>query len=240
MTEEPRVLGDSALQSQTLEEVGSAVNYHRWLCDLAQPHLGDHPVELGGGLGDYAQGWLDGGVPRITVCERDPMRCQGLRERFAGEPRATVVDFDVYDPPAGEHSSFVAFNVLEHLDDHVTALRAAHRLVVPGGTVVMFVPAFEFAMSRFDRAVGHVRRYRKATLRAAYEAAGLRVETLHYVNAPGLAAWFVGMRLLRMTPGEGPLLKVWDGGVVPVARAVESRVRPPFGQSLFAVGRVPE
>jgi hypothetical protein len=66
------------------------------------------------------------------------------------------------------------------------------------------------------------------------------VERLHYVNAPGLLAWFVGMRLLKLTPGEGPLLKVWDGAVVPVARAVESKVRPPFGQSVFAVGRVPE
>jgi hypothetical protein len=239
MPDEPRVLGDSTLQSQTLEEVGSAVNYHRWLCDLARPHLGDHPVELGSGLGDYARTWLDDGVPRMTLCERDPARHAGLLERFAGDRGATVVDFDVYDPPAGEHSAFVAFNVLEHLDDHVRALRAAHRLVVPGGAVIMFVPAFEFAMSEFDRAVGHVRRYRKSTLRAAYEAAGLTVETLHYVNAPGLAAWFVGMRLLRMTPGEGPLLKVWDGAVVPVARAVERRVRPPFGQSVFAVGRVP-
>jgi hypothetical protein len=240
MTDEPRVLGDSVLQSQTLEEVGSAVKYHRWLCDLARPYLGDHPVELGSGLGDYAATWLEDGVPHLTLNERDPRRHAGLLERFRGDARATVVDFDVYDPPGSKHSSFVAFNVLEHLDDHVSALRAAHRLVVPGGAVIMFVPAFEFAMSDFDRAVGHVRRYTKATLRGAYEAAGLRVERLHYVNAPGLLAWFVGMRLLKMTPGEGPLLKVWDGAVVPVARAVESRVRPPFGQSVFAVGRVPE
>jgi hypothetical protein len=37
-------------------------------------------------------------------------------------------------------------------------MRAAHHLVRPGGTVVIFVPAFQFAMSRFDRSVGHVRR----------------------------------------------------------------------------------
>ena len=239
MDETPRTLGDAALQSQTLEDVGNAVNYHRWLCDLARPYLGDHPVELGAGLGDYAGNWLAGGLPRITLCEREEVRYAGLRERFGGDPRVTVTDFDVYDPPQGEHSAFVAFNVLEHLERDADALRAAHRLLAPGGAVVMFVPAFEFAMSDFDRAVGHVRRYRKRTLREAYERAGLELELLHYVNAPGLAAWFAGMRLLRMTPGDGPLLRVWDGGVVPVARAVERRVRPPFGQSVFAVGRVP-
>jgi hypothetical protein len=103
----------------------------------------------------------------------------------------------------------------------------------------MFVPAFPFAIGDFDRAVGHVRRYTRASLGQAYRDAGLTVERLHYVNAPGLPAWFVGVRLLRMTPGDGVLLRLWDRFVVPVARFAESRWVPPFGQSLFAVGRVP-
>jgi hypothetical protein len=235
------VLGDSPLQSRVLEDVRAAVRYHRWLTGLALPALGAHPVELGSGLGDYAQTWLDAGVPRITVSERDPERLAHLRRRFGSSERVEVSDFDVYDPPTGRHTSFVAFNVLEHLADDVGALRAAHRLVIPGGAVVMFVPAFQFAMSRFDRAVGHVRRYTKQSLRTAFWEAGLSVERLHYVNAPGLLAWVVGMRLLRLTPGEGPvLLRLWDGTVIPAAAAVESRWSPPFGQSVFAVGRVPE
>jgi hypothetical protein len=103
----------------------------------------------------------------------------------------------------------------------------------------MFVPAFQMAMSRFDHAVGHVRRYTRASLRAAMTEAGLGVERVQYVNMPGLPAWFVGMRLLRMTPGDGPLLRVWDRQVVPRARRWESRHRAPFGQSVLAVGRVP-
>ncbi len=35
------------------------------------------------------------------------------------------------------------------------------------------------------------------------------------------------------------MLRVYDGVVVPVTKAVESRVRPPFGQSVLAVARVP-
>ncbi len=103
----------------------------------------------------------------------------------------------------------------------------------------MFVPAFPFAMSRFDRAVGHYRRYRRGTLTRVFEAANLRMERIHYVNAPGLLAWFVGMRLLRMTPQDSWSVRLWDRFVIPVARAFESRVRPPFGQSLLAIGSVP-
>jgi SAM-dependent methyltransferase len=235
----PVALGDSALQSQTLESVASAVQYHDWLTSLALPYLGDSPVELGSGLGDYAQTWLDQGVPRMTATEVDPSRLAYLRDRFADEARLTVMPLDIFAPPAAQHSSFVAFNVLEHIPDHVAVLRSAHTLLRPGGAVIMFVPAFEFAMSRFDRQVGHVRRYTIATMRSAFHAAGLAVQTAHYVNMPGLLAWYVAMRLLRMTPGAGPLLSVWDAHVVPLARKWESRHRAPFGQSVFAVARVP-
>ncbi len=233
------VLGDSELQSSTLESLTSAVRYHDWLTALALPYLGNHPIELGSGLGDYAATWLDKGVPRITVTDADETRLEVLQRRFNGDDRVSVLGLDVFHPPIAKHSSFVAYNVLEHIEDHVKALAAAHRLVAPGGAVLMFVPAFPFAMSEFDRAVGHVRRYRLATLRAAYEEAGLTVERLHYVNAPGLLAWFAGMRLLKMTPGDGPTVRIWDRVVVPAARAVERRLTPPFGQSVFAVGRVP-
>lgn len=231
---------DAALQSTTLQEVATAaVKYHRWLTSLALPHLGDHPIEVGSGFGDYAQQWLDDGVPAVTVGDIEPTRLAHLRQRFEADERVEVLPLDLFAPPEREHSALVSFNVLEHIDDHVGALAAAHQLLRPGGRVVTFVPAFEFALGRFDRQVGHVRRYTKATLREAYEQAGLVVDKIHYVNAPGLFAWTLGVRMLRMTPGDGALLRVWDAVVVPTARAIERHVRPPFGQSVFAVGHVP-
>jgi SAM-dependent methyltransferase len=235
----PKALGDSGLQSQTLESVADADNYHDWLTSLALPYLGDDPIELGSGLGDYAVRWLELGVPRVTATEVDPSRLAGLKERFRDDKRVTVTGIDVLNPTPGDYSSFVAFNVLEHIPDHVGALRAAHTLLRPGGAVIMFVPAFQFAMSKFDRQVGHVRRYTVGSLSGAMRDAGLQVETAHYVNIPGLFAWFVGMRLLRMTPGNGGILDFWDDKVIPRTRAIEEKRKAPFGQSVFAVARVP-
>jgi hypothetical protein len=236
----PSVLGDTERQSAVLESLTSAVNYNDWLVSLAVPHLGDSPVELGSGLGDYAQAWLDKGIPRITTSEVDPARLSRLHTRFADDPRVEVTSFDVVNPPRADHSALVAINVFEHISDHIGAMRGARTLLRPGGLIVLFVPAFSFAMSRFDRQIGHVRRYTVPGMRGAMAEAGLEVVDARYVNLPGLAAWFVGMRLLRMSPGEGRLLSIWDRTVVPAARMWESGHRIPFGQSVFAVGRVPQ
>jgi SAM-dependent methyltransferase len=233
------VLGDTQAQSRALEDNSAAVNYHAWLCTMAAPYLGEHPLELGSGMGGYVETWLAQGTPRITATEADPDRLAHLRARFADDPRVTVREIDLENPPTGQWTSFVSFNVLEHLVDDVAALRVARSLVVPGGAVVSFVPAFSFAMSPFDRAIGHLRRYTVSSMRRAYADAGLELERLHYVHAPGLAAWFVGMRVLRMTPKDGPVMRVWDAQVIPRVRRWESRHAPRFGQSVLAVGRVP-
>ena len=224
------------VQLRVLEGLERAENYNRWLAELTRPHLGDNPVEIGSGLGGNAALWLAAGVPRVTVSELDPSSLARLERRFAGDERVAVAHIDLENAPTASHSSCVALNVLEHIPDDVGALRGAARLVGPGGAVVMFVPAFPFAAGRFDRAIGHCRRYTRRTLTRAYEAAGLRVDSLRYVNAPGLLAWFVSVRLLRQTPRGGALLRAWDRSVVPLVRRSERRYAPPFGQSLFAVG----
>ncbi len=230
-------IGEPAYQHRVLESLASAQNYIAWLASLASPYLGDDPIEIGAGAGDYASAWLAEGLARITLTEADPYLLGELRSRFERDGRVAVRELDVTTSPKAEHSAVVAFNVLEHIEDDAGALRSARNLVRPGGAIVMLVPAFEFATSRFDHDIGHHRRYTKRTLGAAYRNAGIAVERLAYVNAPGLLGWVVAMKWFRRAPGEGVLLRAWDSVVVPVARRVEAVKAPPFGQSLLAVGR---
>ncbi|CAM3515424.1 class I SAM-dependent methyltransferase [Stackebrandtia soli] len=232
------VSGDTIAQSDVLEDLSSAVNYRRWLCSLGLPHFGDDVLELGSGLGDYAAEWADQGV-RVTASEADPGRLESLEKRFSSDPRVEVRELGVPIRDTGNYSTVVAYNVLEHIHDQAEALASVRRLLRPGGAVVLIVPAFEFAMSAFDRRIGHHRRYRKASLTRVLTEAGLTVEHCHYVNGPGLLAWYLVCKLLRGRPREGLLLSWYDRLYVPVQRRIEARLRTPFGQSLFAVARTP-
>jgi SAM-dependent methyltransferase len=234
----PAVAGDTELQSDVLEDLSSAVNYRRWVVELTRPYLDGRVLEIGSGNGDYASEWAERGVA-IVASEGDPGRLAALEQRFNGDPSVEVRELVAPITGTADYDAVVALNVMEHIEDDVEALRSFARQVRPGGNVVLFVPAFPIGMSRFDREIGHFRRYRKKTLRAALVGAGLRVESVRHVNALGLFAWIVMMRLLRQRPKAGPLLRLWDGVVIRLVRLVERRVEPPFGQSLLAVARTP-
>ncbi|GAB3966924.1 hypothetical protein GCM10027615_15320 [Plantactinospora veratri] len=221
-----------------LEGLATAVNHRRWFVELALPYLGNNPIEIGSGLGDYAIEWAPF-LERFTATEADPDRLVALKERLASEPTIEVRQMLLPNTEQGDYSAAVSYNVLEHIEDHVGALRSMRNLVRPGGAIVLIVPAFQFAMSPADIATGHVRRYTKKTMRAALEEAGLEVETLHYANALGLIGYYMATSVFRLMPKEGPMVKVYDSLVLPVTKAAERVVRPPFGQSVFAVARVP-
>ena len=229
----------AGLQDDVLEDLAEAVNYRRWLVDLALPYLGDDPLEVGSGLGLYAEDWRAAGVPRLTVSEADPGRLAVLRERFDRDPSVVVRELAVPVAEEASYSAVVAYNVLEHIADDAGALAGLRKLLRPGGRVVILVPAFPSALGRFDRDIGHHRRYRAASLRAVADAARLDVEVLKHVNCVGLLGWYVVVKLLRGRPRAGALLTTYDRLVVPALRRLESRWAPPFGQSLLLVARRP-
>jgi len=232
------ITGDQRVQAEVLEGLATAVNHRRWFVELAIPHLGDNPIEVGSGLGYYAQEWAPH-FEHFTATEADPERLVLLKERLAGIPSVSVKELHLPCEDGGEFTGAVSYNVLEHIVDHVGALRSMGQLVRPGGAVVIIVPAFMFAMSPVDIATGHVRRYTKKTLGRAMTDAGLEVERIHYANALGLLGYYTATSIFRMAPKEGPMVKVYDKVVLPLTKAMEQKVRPPFGQSVFAVARRP-
>ena len=226
-------------QTEILEVAQSAVNYRKWLAQLTYPYLGDNPLEFGSGIGDYAKEWLQLGCRQLTVSENSPTRITVLQNQFLNSSSIKVRQIDIEKITHTDvgYSSIVSLNVIEHLENDGAALRGALDALAPGGYFVAFTPAFPILMSRFDKAVGHHRRYTKRTARALLEDNGFDIVIIKYVNSVGWFAWLIGMRILKITPRDSLLLKIWDKIVIPAVSKLESWITPPFGQSILIVGQ---
>ncbi len=71
-------------------------------------------------------------------------------------------------------------DVLEHIDDHHAALRTLSKSLLPGGRLLLTVPALQWLWSGHDVANEHYRRYDRGTLRRVLEESGFRVESLRF------------------------------------------------------------
>ena len=88
------------------------------------------------------------------------------------------------------------FDVLEHLHETAPFLRECHRVLKPGGLVVVTVPAHPFLWSQADLDAGHYRRYTRRTLDDVMRAAGFKPLRSAYMM---MSLW-VPLFLLRALP----------------------------------------
>lgn len=232
----------SAATGRSLENASGADQrrYRAFQLSLIEPHCGSSVLEVGAGLGEFAEE-LDG-LERHVVTDVDPAAVASLAERFADHPEVETRVFDLAEGAIdlGKRvSSVVAINVLEHLEDDTGALRALASMTEPGGRIVLWVPAYMQLYGEFDRAVGHVRRYTPATMSTAIRDAGLEPELVKPVNLLGALAWWVTVRRGGVGTPNPRLVRIYDRCVVPITKALERRLTPPFGQSVLAVARVP-
>lgn len=142
-----------------------------------------------------------------------------------------------------------AFDVLEHLEDPVTSLRAIRDRLPADGVFIATVPAFMFLWSRHDEVNHHFRRYDRALLSDQLQTSGFRPLFTSYFNTalfPAIAAVRVASRLFPgsgSVPGsdmEAPpslLLNRALEKLFAAERNIVGRRSLPFGVSLLAVAR---
>jgi SAM-dependent methyltransferase len=115
----------------------------------------------------------------VTGIEVSDTSVRLAHERAAGE----VIAGSVLDMPfeSGHFQLAACLDVIEHLEDDLGALRELRRVVAPGGSLLVTVPAYQWLWSGHDEVNHHYRRYTQRSLRRVAEQAGWQqVRSTHF------------------------------------------------------------
>ena len=129
------------------------------------------------------------------------------------------------------------FDVLEHLDDEGLALANIRSIMKKCRVDYLFlrVPALPVLYGANDAAIGHCRRYTKASLHRVLDRARFQIKSLHYQNFAGIFSWYFIGRILKrdlaVSSTEGKLFNQ----MVPFFRILENIVPPPWGSTLACI-----
>jgi len=203
-------VADDNMAEDILVELGDVVRRHPWWrarAGLTLKLLDDLGIAPPARVLDAGCGW---GVT-LDALEARGYQAVGMDvsrrtlERL-DRPGRTLIEADLTKPlrAAARYHAVLALDVIEHLDDDREAVRRLGELLVPGGTLVVSVPALPAMFSEFDAVQGHRRRYLPDTLVAAFDGSGLRIERTFWWGR-----WLVPMlrrqrARTRSRPGETP------------------------------------
>jgi SAM-dependent methyltransferase len=182
----------------------------------------------------------------VTGVELSETSVELARGRRAGEVIAGSVLEMPFDADSFELA--VSLDVIEHLDDDLSALRELRRVVAPTGALLVTVPAYPWLWSGHDEINHHHRRYTRRSLQRVAEQAGWRQARTTYFNSLLLPVAIVLRVLDRLStkttessldlwvPPE-PLNWLLERPLALEAALIARSGRIPAGLSLLAVFR---
>ncbi len=226
-------------QAAWLERLDEATNFTRWVGEEIRPLVRGRALEVGCGTGTYTElllRWCD----RVVAVDLDPGFVAATGRRFAGEARLSVIEGDARRlPDLGPFDTILMLDVLEHIEDDVAMLAGLRARLQTAGRLVLKVPAMPALYGALDAAIGHHRRYTRASLAAAAARAELTLTQCRAFNLAAAPGWWVNGRLLRRTHPPATQLRLYDR-LVPAFRFLDRLTGPPIGTSLIAALARPE
>ncbi|MBU6330255.1 MAG: methyltransferase domain-containing protein [Acidobacteria bacterium] len=225
---------------------------------------GDRLLDLGCGFGRHAFEALRRGAT-VVACDMalpELVQVVGTAEamRAAGEiapgSSCTSVNGDATRLPFADASfdRIIASEVMEHVPDDLAALAELTRVLRPGGTIAITIPAelperLCWRLSEEYHAPfvtgGHVRIYAERELRDKMRDAGLQPTGSHRAHALHTPYWWLRCAV-GPTNDTNPLVRrytkflEWDIMTAPsITRTAERILNPVLGKSLVVYGTRP-
>lgn len=227
------------------------VGHHHAFISLIERYCPDaargRVLDAGCGTGGFMRRMQERCRPReLTGVDFSQEALKFCAERGLGETECCSIESLPF--PDAAFDLVVSFNVICHygVSDDAQTVGELARVLVPGGWLLLNLPAFDILRGSHDAAVGGVRRYRAPGTREMLERAGLDPVYLTYYDAT-LFPLAVAYRLLsrRRAGDEGVKSDLWAPtylnrplrGLLRLEEMAALRRPLPFGTSLIALAR---
>lgn len=157
--------------------------------------------------------------------------------------RIHVGNFDSSLGLSGDFNLILMLDVLEHMDDPVTALQFALSRLARDGKLLITLPAFNALWTNHDVINHHVTRYTKSSFKEISDQAGICVEVDRYFFHwlfPMKAACRVAEAVFGSEPKPTRVPRPWINNALYRLSLLENKVSSvsplPFGSSLLILG----
>jgi len=232
-----------AIGEETLEAIGQANRFNRWMYQTIKPWCKGHILEIGSGAGNISRYFLEDNS-KIMLSDIRENYCQKLKKKFDGKEsllgvakiNLTDPDFDSkYKDIFNTFDTVFALNVVEHIEDDFHAIKNCNKLLKKDGHLLILVPSYRLLYNRFDVGLGHYRRYTKSGLASIFTMNNFAIVKKQYFNFVGLFGWFFSGTILKKRQVPVGQVKIFNS-LVSIFKVIDLATFHSIGLSTIVVG----
>tara|TARA_A100001011_G_scaffold388598_1_gene468554 strand:- start:2425 stop:3108 length:684 start_codon:yes stop_codon:yes gene_type:complete len=189
-------------------------------------------LEIGAGLGSFTSTYFKN-TSSITVSELDPINLEFLKKRFA---KKNIKIVDKYITEINDNfDSIMYMNVLEHIEKDEEEINNSLKILNRNGMLIILVPAHQKLFSKFDKEIGHFRRYDLDFFKNL-KLQDAKIEKLYYLDSSGYFLYYLNKFFFKDESYPSAFkIFVWDKFFTPISLFFDFLTNYKFGKNVLCV-----
>ena len=216
-----------------LEIFSKAKIFQKYIHFIIKNFLRSNILEVGAGIGSFASNYLDY-YRDIYLSELDPKNFEILKNKFIKNSNIKISNKKI-DQINLNFNTIIYVNVLEHIPKDKEEIELALSKLNLGGHLVILVPAHQNLYGRFDKAIGHCRRYDIGFF-SSNNYKNAKIKKLIYLDGLGYILYFFNKILFKeeVYPSKIKIF-VWDKIFTPITIIFDYITRYKFGKNILCI-----
>ena len=215
-----------------LEIFDQAKIFQKYIYLIIKKYLKDNILEVGAGIGSFTRSYFHN-HKNIHLSDLDQNNCNILKEKF--NDNDIKIDSKKISEINLNFNTIIYFSVLEHISEDKKEIELALSRLNLGGHLIILTPAHQDLYSKFDKAIGHLRRY-DADFFSSNNYKNAKIKKLIYLDALGYILYFFNKIFFKeeVYPSKMKIF-LWDKIFTPITIIFDYITRYKFGKNVLCI-----
>jgi len=215
-----------------LEIFDKAVFWRKYIYFLVRKYLKNGLLEVGAGIGSFTKNYKNN-FTNITLTELDKKNIKRLKKRFKNSKIKILSKFT--SEIGKKFNTILYMNVLEHIKNDKKEINISLSKLNKKGYLVILVPAHNELYTKFDKEIGHFRRY-KINFFKKLKLKNSKIIKLQYLDCLGYFLYYLNKMFYKdeVYPSESKIF-IWDKFFTPLTFFLDKFLNYKFGKNILCI-----
>jgi hypothetical protein len=208
-------------------------NFRNYQLKLMQKYITGYIAEIGPGNGANASSYIKY-VKKIDFYEPTKKLYSILKKKFGKKNKISCYN-KKFILQKEKYDSILYLDVLEHIKNDKKEILKAFKSIKKNGYLIINVPAFSHLYSKFDKDIGHFKRYEKEDMITIFRNLKYKKLDLKYYDSVGYGLSLLSKLMLSNYKNKfEQKIKIWDS-LISFSKIIDFLTCNLFGKSLMVI-----
>ena len=216
-----------------LENFDKATIWRKYIYLLIKKYINNNILEVGAGIGSFTKNYKKK-MKNITLSETDRSNYNLLLKKFEDKKNIKIINSFIGEIK-NNFNTILYLNVLEHIEKDVHEINEALKKIKNNGYLVILVPAHNKLYSKFDKAIGHIKRYEINFFRSL-KLENSKIVDLYYLDSIGYFLYLLNRIFFKEETYPSKLkIFLWDKLFTPISMILDRFLNYKFGKNIMCI-----